>query len=162
MLRSIINNMRCIIDKDWTSSAAALFHFFFVFVETYHKQTVIFAEDKSGTGKYLSPKNKQIKSGRICPETNQEQSLLNFSFFSFLVAYFSLFFSSSGWYTEFAVELRGMASYGLFIFCALLAQRQSAFGKMLYLPYFHTVRTVWKRRGVNENRSCGSNRYGDQ
>ena len=54
----------------WTSSAVTVFHFFFVFfvfVETHHKQPVIFAEDKSGTRKYFSPKSGQIKNRQICP-----------------------------------------------------------------------------------------------
>ena len=77
----------CPLDK-FRLSAVAVFHFFFVFfvfVETHHKQTVIFAEDKSGTRKYFSPKNGQIKNRQICPgQIRNTPTIKNLNFFIFL------------------------------------------------------------------------------
>ena len=56
----------CPMDK-FGCGSFSFFFVFFVFVETHHKQTVIFAEDKSGTRKHFSPENGQIKNRQICP-----------------------------------------------------------------------------------------------
>ena len=60
----------------------AVFHFFFVFfvfVETHRKQTVIFAEDKSGTRKYFSQKTDIQETDKFVLDKsgtlNQEHSI---------------------------------------------------------------------------------------